>query len=128
MLPVYLWQELTKFYDTHVNKANIILHEVKKLISLKLHAGDSPTQFISDWRECLQRLEKQGSLLPKDTNTLQALLLLAIQDNTFESIREEILKSPTKDIDVLLSKIRTKDTSMMIKDGTLDLKTDGRRI
>ena len=68
--PYTLWQELTKFYDTHVNKANIILHEVKKLISLKLHAGNSPTQFISDWRECLQRLEKQGSLLPKDTDTL----------------------------------------------------------
>ena len=75
-------------------------------MSLELHAGDSPTKFISDWRECLQRLSKQRSLLPLDTDTLHALLLLANQDDLFESVRDDILKYPKKSIDDILSGIQ----------------------
>ena len=62
------------------NHANVVLFEVKRLLSLRLDADVMPTKFIVDFNECLLWLKKNKDGLVTDTDTLRALLLVAIQD------------------------------------------------
>ena len=60
-----------------------------------------------------------------DDQTLRALLLVAIQDESFESIRNNILEKLNRSVDELLGDIREKDTSLQMKDGVRSLQGDG---
>ena len=119
--PTILWSNLLKYYDTDLNRANVVLFEIKRLLVLSLNIDNTPVQFISDFRECLQRLRKSNAKVADDTDTLRALLLVAIQDDSYDSIRDTIVEKPTRNIDELLTDIRQKDTSLQIKDGARDI-------
>jgi hypothetical protein len=45
----------------------------------------TPTSFIANLKECLLHLQKHNAKLAENTDTLHALLLVAIQDNQFET-------------------------------------------
>ena len=79
-----LWKNIKQWYDTSVNHANVVLFEVKRLLSLCLNADVVPTKFIADFNKCLLWLKKNKAGLATDTDTLWALLLAAIQDDQFE--------------------------------------------
>jgi hypothetical protein len=64
------------------------LFEVKKLLKLQLDLDVAPTSFIADFKECLLCLEKNKAKISKDTDTLHALLLVTIQDDQFETVRD----------------------------------------
>ena len=119
--PSILWSNLLQYYDTDLNRANVVLFEIKRLLALSLNIDNTPVQFISDFRECLQRLRKSNAKVADDTDTLRALLLVAIQDDSYDSIRDTIVEKPTRNIDQLLTDIRQKDTSLQIKDGARDI-------
>ena len=123
--PTMLWSDLKGYYDTHVNKANVVLYEIKRLLNLELNAGVSPTQFIADFKDCLQKLNRQNASIANDLDTLRALLLVSIQDDAYESVRDDILKNPSTSIEDHLTAIREKDTSIQINDGVRDLQGDG---
>ena len=76
------------------------------------------TIFISDYKDCLTRLRKVKAKIAGDNETLRALLLLAIQDPNFDTVRDEILKSPNKSIEDLLTDLRERDSSLAIRDST----------
>ena len=114
--PLDLWRNIEQWYDTSVNRANVVLFEVKKLLSLRLDSDVVPTKFIVDFNECLLRLKKNKAGLVTDTDMLQALLLVAIQDEQFEPIRDTIVKEPTRGIDEILKDLRDQETSLQIKD------------
>jgi hypothetical protein len=63
--------------------------------------------------------------LAEDTDTLRALLLVAIQDDQFETIRDNIVHKPTLSIDEILKDIRKHNTSMQMKDGACNITGDG---
>ena len=44
--PLELWQNIEQWYDTSVNHANVVLFEVKKLLSLCLDPDIVPTKFM----------------------------------------------------------------------------------
>ena len=119
--PTILWSNLLQYYDTDLNRANVVLFEIKRLLALSLNIDNTPVQFISDFRECLQRLRKSNAKVADDTDTLRALLLVAIQDDSYDSIRDTIVEKPKRNIDELLTDIRQKDTSLQIKDGARDI-------
>ena len=48
--PLELWTNIEQWYDTLVNHANVVLFEVKWLLSLQLDADVVPTKFISDFK------------------------------------------------------------------------------
>ena len=123
--PCQLWTDLQKYYDTDINRANVVLFEVKKLLNLRLDPDVTPTTFIADFKECLLRLEKNQAKISTDTDTLRALLLVAIQDDQFETVRDNIVHKPTRDIAEILKDIRERDTSMQMKDGARELTGDG---
>jgi hypothetical protein len=50
--------------------------------------------------------------LAEDMDTLRALLLVAIQDDQFEMIRDNIVHKPTLSIDEILKDIHEQNTSM----------------
>ena len=129
--PFKLMESIDKYYDTPVNKANVVLHQVRKLLSLRLDADTTPLQFISAWQECIQKLTKENAKLASDADTLRALLLEAIQDDEYDTIRDKIISDPTKPIDSILDDLRNRDASLQIKDNarTTDALTrTGRRV
>jgi hypothetical protein len=84
----------------------------------------TPTSFIANFKECLLHLQKHNAKLAEDTDTLRALLLVAIQDDLFEMIRDNIVHKPTISIDEILKEIRECDTSMKMKDGAHNITGD----
>jgi hypothetical protein len=98
---------------------------VKRLLNLRLDPDVTPTSFIANFKECLLRLQKHNGKLAEDTDTLRALLLVAIQDDQFETIRYNIVHKPTLSIDEILKDIRECDTSMQMKDGARNITGDG---
>ena len=56
-----------------------------------------------------------------DHNTLKSLLLIAIQDDPFESVRDIIAEKPQRKIYELMNNIHEKDLSIQPKDGSREL-------
>ena len=54
--------------------------------------------------------------LATDTDTLQALLLVAIQDEQFEPVWDMIVKEPTRGVDEILKDLHDQETLLQIKD------------
>ena len=94
----------------------MVLLEVKQLLSLQLDADIVPTKFISDFNECLLWLKKNKAGLASDTETLQALLLVAIQDDQFEPVWDSIVKEPNRGIEEILKDLCEQETLLHIKD------------
>jgi hypothetical protein len=123
--PFRLWSDIVAYYDTEINRANIILFEMKRLLNLRLDPDVTPTSFIANFKECLLCLQKHNAKLVEDTDTLHALLLVAIQDDQFEMIRDNIIHKPTLSIDEILKDIHEHDTSIQMKDGACNITDDG---
>ena len=75
-----------------------------------------PTKFISDFNKCLLWLKKNKAGLASDTDTLWALLLVVIQDDQFELVRDSIVKEPTQGMEEILKDLCEWETSLHIKD------------
>lgn len=122
---VALWSRLEAYYDTALNRANVVLFDIRRLISLRLDPNTTATKFISDFRDCLQRLRKNNARIAEDTDTLRALLLVAIQDDDFEMVRDTIVHKPGTGVESVLTELRERETSLMMKDQASKLGGDG---
>lgn len=120
-----LWTVLESYYDTDLNRANVVLFEVKRLLGLRLDASISATAFISDFNDSVLRLSKSNATIASDNDTLRALLLVAIQDESFDTVRDEIVRDPSKTAQEILSDIRKRESSLQLKDGVPLLRMDG---
>jgi hypothetical protein len=112
----FLWSGLEEYYDTALNRANVVLFDIRRLLSLQLTPDTTATKFISDFLDCLQRLRKNNARLSDDTDTLRALLLVAIQDNDFEVVRDSIFDKPDIGKDTIFTELREHETSLMMND------------
>jgi hypothetical protein len=63
--------------------------------------------------------------LVEDMDTLHARLLVAIQDDQFAMIHDNIVHKPMLSIDEILKDIHERDTSMQMKDGACNITGDG---
>ena len=126
--PYDLWNKLKEYYDTTLNRANINVYEIRRLLGLTLDTGTTPLKFIADMKECLQRLKTNKAQISTDNETLRAFLLVALQDDDYDSIRDIIIEKPERAIDDLLNNIRQKDTSLQLKEGVRRLQGDGSTI
>jgi hypothetical protein len=122
---VALWSGLEDYYDTALNRANVVLFDIRRLLSLRLDPDTTATKFISDFRFCLQRLRKNNARISDDTDTLRALLLVAIQDDDFEMVRDSIVHKPGSGVETILTEIRERETSLVMKDQASKLGGDG---
>jgi hypothetical protein len=114
--PSELWSALKEYYDTALNRANVVLFDIRRLLHLRLDPDNPASKFISAYRECLQRLRKNHARLSKDTDTLRALLLVAIQDDDFEIVRDSIVHKPDLSVKSILTELRERETSLMMRD------------
>jgi hypothetical protein len=112
--PVPLWTALESYYDTTLNRANVVLFALRSLFNLKLDGNVTATKFISDFRGCLQRLRKNNAKLADDNETLRAFLLVAIQDDDFDNVRDAIVQKPDSSVETVLTEIRERDTALML--------------
>ena len=123
--PVALWSAVEAYYDTALNRANVVLFDFRRLLSIRLDPDTTATKFISDFRDCLQRLRKNNSRIAEDTDALRTLLLVAIQDDDFEMVRDSIVHKPGNGVETILTEIRERETSLMMKDAGPTLGGDG---
>ena len=93
--------------------------------NIRLDPDNDTTKFISEYRECLQRLRKNNARLADDNDTLRVLLIVAIQDNDFEMVRDSIVHKPDSTVDHILTEIRERETSLMMKDHVSGMRGDG---
>ena len=103
--PLELWTNTEQWYDTLVNRANVVLFEIKRLLSLRLDADVVSTKFISYFNECLLWLKKNKAGLASDTDTLWSLLLVVMQDDQFDLVQDSIVKEPNWGIEEILKEL-----------------------
>jgi hypothetical protein len=58
--PFWLSSDIVAYYDTDINRANIILFDVKHLLNLQLDPDVTPTSFIANFKECILCLQKHA--------------------------------------------------------------------
>ena len=134
--PVALWNGLESYYDTDVNRANVVLFDVRRLLNIRLDPDVTGSSVVSDFRDFLQRLRKNKAKLAEDKDILRVLLLVAIQDDAFETVRDAIVQQRNKSVEAILSDIREKETVLNIKDqasgvsgnGTANSRTSRRTV
>ena len=124
--PASLWSDLEDYYNTALNRANVVLFDICCLLNLRLDPNTTATKFISDFCDCLQRLRKNNARLSEDNDTLRALLLVAIQDDdNFEMVWDSIVHKPESTVDMILTEIQERETSLMMKDQASNIGGDG---
>ena len=122
--PTTLWSALESYYDTALNCANVVLFDIRCLINIRLDPDNTATKFISEYRECLQRLRKNNARLAYDNDTLRALHLVAIQDDDFEMVRDSIVHKPDSTVNHILTELCERKTSLMMKDQSRRIVTE----
>jgi hypothetical protein len=123
--PAKLWNAIEEYYNTNLNTAGVVIARLRELLTLKLTADMTATKFIERWRRCTNRLRETGAGLGTCKLSQQALLLVAIQDDEYDCIRDNIIKEPDRDIETILRDIRDREASLGVKNGTNDLRGDG---
>ena len=111
--PVVLWSGLESYYNTALNRANVVLFDIRRLLNLRLTPDNTATKFISDVRDCLQRLRKNNAQIANNS------------DADFEIVRDSIVHKPNSSTDQILTEIRERDTSLMMKDQASNVTGDG---
>jgi hypothetical protein len=114
--PMALWTELESYYNTALNRANVVLFDIRRLLGLRLTQDVAPTTFINNCKDCLQRLRKNNARLAEDNDTLRALLLVAIQDDDFDGVRDAIVQKPKSEVKDILNEICERTQSLKMKD------------
>ena len=103
----------------------MVLFDIRCLLNIHLDPQMTATKFISDFRNCLQRLHKNNAHLPDDNDALQALLLVAIQDDDFELVHDSIVHKSDVSVESILTELRERETSLMMKDQASNQSGDG---
>ncbi len=103
----------------------MVLFDIRRLLNIRLNPDNTATKFLSDFRDCLQRLRKNNARISDDTDTLRALLLVAIQDDDFDIIRDSIVHKPDSIVETILTEIRERETSLIMKDRAASIGGDG---
>jgi hypothetical protein len=91
------------------------------------HPDTTATKFISDFRDCLQRLRKNNARISDDTAALRALLLVAIKDD-FEIVRDSIVHKRDMCEDTILTELCEHETSLKMKDQASNIGGDSRTL
>lgn len=126
LVPAPLWSALEGYYtNTALNRANVVLFDIRRLLNIRLDPDSTATKFISEFRSCLQRLRKNNARLSEDVDTLRALLIVAIQDDDFDMVRDSIVHKPDSTVESILTELRERETSLMMKDQASKLSGDG---
>jgi hypothetical protein len=123
--PVKLWNAIEEYYNTKLNTAGVVISRLCELLTLKLTADVTATKFFERWRRCTNRLRETGTGLGTCKLSQQTLLLVAIQDDDYDCVRDAIIKDPERDIEMILRDIRDREASLGVKNGTCDLRGDG---
>ena len=122
--PTLLWNGFEEYYNTDRNRANVVFMDTMCLLNLRLTPDTEATKFISDFRNCLQRLRKNKARLVEDDATLCVVLLRAIQDDTFEVVRDKIVTNPTSTVETFLTNLRERDIVLKMKDNASNMQGD----
>jgi hypothetical protein len=103
----------------------VVLFDIRRRLNIRLDPQTTATKFISDFCDCLQHLRKNNAWLSDDNDTMQTLLLVAIQDDDFELVRDSIVCKPDSSVESIFTELRERETSLMMKDQASNLSGDG---
>ena len=115
-----LWEALEQAYSGALDKANTIVYRIRDLMSLRLEPGVTPQQFVNNYKTNILRLKSVNSSLANDQDFLRACLLIAIQDDDFDKVREEIVTDTSKSANEILENLLIRESSLHLKDSGAD--------
>ena len=123
--PTALWSTLLAYYDTELNRANVVLYDTRRFLNVTLHPDTTASKFVTEVRGILQRLRKNSAKLAEDRDTIRALLLSAIKDDDYDIVQDTIIRTPDIPIETMLSELRNRENSLQMKDDTNNMGGDG---
>lgn len=123
--PYVLWQKLTAEYDTEANKMNIALYLVRHLYEMKLDCSTTPSKFRSEFNDLWLQLKQANPNLATESDFIRPVMLMAIQDDDYNIVREKIIAEPNKTVAEFLSDIRDRESILRSINGEVIKPIDG---
>lgn len=123
--PRTAWLKLIEKYNTALHQSNLMAFLLRDLFSLEINSSTSASTFLSKFSE--YRAELMAQMGPDIPDLVyRAALLSGLRDSEYTAATLEILKSPDKGIDDLLTIVSTHETLLDNASGSLqrDLSTD----
>ena len=121
-----LWQRLTKDYDTEANKLNVSLYLVQRLMDIKLTKSVPVSQFRNKFRDTWLEYKQVNPRMAVEPDFIRPLMLMAVQDDDYDLIRESIIADPSLTIPQFLDDLRDRDTILKGVNGENMRNIDGQ--
>ena len=121
-----LWQRLTKDYDTEANKLNVSLYLVQRLMDIKLTKSVPVLQFRNKFRDTWLEYKQVNPRMAVEPDFIRPLMLMAVQDDDYDLIRESIIADPSLTIPQFLNDLRDRDTILKGVNGENMRNIDGQ--
>lgn len=125
--PYVLWQKLSAEYDTEANKMNIALYLVRHLYEMKLDCSTTPSKFRSEFNDLWLQLKQANPNLAVEADFIRPVMLMAIQDDDYNIVREKIIAEPNKTVAEFLSDIRDRESILRSLNGEVIKPIDGSK-
>ena len=123
--PYVLWQKLSAEYDTETNKMNIALYLVRHLYEMKLDCSTTPSKFRSEFNDLWLQLKQANPNLAVEADFIRPVMLMAIQDDDYNIVREKIIAEPNKTVTEFLTDIRDRESILRSLNGEVIKPIDG---
>ena len=101
-----LWSDVLSHYKHMDSGDNQILLSLRDMLTLKLTADVDAQQFYNDFKVIINRLTELNSSLVREKPFIRAILLNAIQDESYDMVRNYITKNPSHGASEILEEIR----------------------
>jgi hypothetical protein len=130
-----LWTRITQEYETDTNKLNQSLYMVQRLLGLKLTKDIPVSQFRDNFRTQWLEYRKINPIMANEKDFLRPLMMMSLQDDSYDKVREKILADPSLSVDDFLEELRNREQilqgingeDMTNIDGTAADSVRGRR-
>jgi gag-polypeptide of LTR copia-type len=120
-----LWSLLTKEFETDTNKLNQSLYMVQKLLNLKLTKDIPVAQFRNDFRTQWLEYRNMNAKMADEKDFIRPLMLMSLQDDTYDKVREKILRDPNLTVPDFLEELRNREQIIQGVNGDTMSNIDG---
>jgi hypothetical protein len=104
-----LWTRITQEYETDTNKLNQSLYMVQRLLGIKLTKDIPVSQFRDNFRTQWLEYRKINPIMANEKDFLRPLMLMSLQDDSYDKVREKILADPSLTVDDFLEELRNRE-------------------
>lgn len=114
--PFKLWNKVEEYYNTPLNKTLTLISQMRRLMDLRLDGNTSPTSFITDWKDAVLKISEVNPDIGSNHHLLRAMLFVAMSDEEYNPVRDDMIKDDSKDYYQILQAIREREEMLTGRD------------